>query len=124
MAYCKNCGKEVTNDYAECPNCGFRNNDGYYNRMHGTTATKTEPMAIASLVMGILALVSYYGGILFGILAIVFAHMANNKIESSNYLQGSGMAKAGKIMGIIGLAIWGALIFFVIGIASCASVLF
>lgn len=108
MAYCKNCGKEIDDKAYVCPYCGVKCADENHQ------PAKTAPMAIAALVMGILALFSYYGGILFAILAIVFANNANRKIaESNGALEGAGLAKAGKIMGIIGIVVWCCLILLV-----------
>ena len=77
MAYCKNCGKEIDDKAYVCPYCGVKCADENHQ------PAKTAPMAIAALVMGILALFSYYGGILFAILAIVFANNANRKIAAT-----------------------------------------
>ena len=114
MAYCKNCGKEIDDKAYVCPYCGVKCSS------ENDQPAKTAPMAIAALVMGILSLASFYGGILFSILALVFAKNASKSIyESGGRLEGAGMAKAGKILGIIGLAIWCGLILLIF-ITSCA----
>ncbi len=131
MAYCKNCGMQLNNDSNVCLNCGTYNAPNAETQQYSQpyqqpqyAPPKTEPMAIASLVMGILSLVTYYGAILLGILAIVFARSAKQKIADSNgRREGLGMAKAGMIMGIIGLAVWGAIILMAIGLVSCAGLL-
>ncbi len=66
------------------------------------------PGAVISLVFGILSAVfsCLFVGIVFGILAIVFAGKAKKAFEANpdSYSRGSlGMAKAGLIIGIIGL---------------------
>lgn len=58
--------------------------------------------AIASLVTGILALITYYGAFVFGILAIVFGAIALKRIRE-NGQKGRGMAIAGLICGIVAL---------------------
>jgi len=61
-------------------------------------------LAVASLVMGILALVNMFWmvpGIIFGILGIIFAAIAKKKGNTS------GMGTAGLIMSIIGLVLSG-----------------
>jgi len=68
-------------------------------------APATSGLAIASLVCGILALVSscMYVGILFGIPAVICGHMAMKKIaDPQNPVGGKGMALAGLICGYIG----------------------
>lgn len=71
--------------------------------------------AAASLVMGILSLLSFctcLGGIVFGILAICFALIS--KLDGKM----KGEAKAGLILGIIGfiltLLVWGAFLIYII----------
>lgn len=71
---------------------------------------KNSPLAIWSLVLGILGLVLLFGciGILFAIPAVICGHMAYGRIKRSNgALEGQGMALAGLITGYItiGLAI-------------------
>lgn len=56
-------------------------------------------ISIAALVLGIVCLVSNYGRITCGILAIIFGSIGIKK-------DGNKMARAGLIMGIIGIAIW------------------
>ncbi len=62
----------------------------------------TSGMAVASLILGILGiLTSCLGiGIILGILALVFGVMAINRVDNpTNRLSGRGMAMAGAIMG-------------------------
>lgn len=69
-------------------------------------AAKPAGMAIASLVLGIISLFFciWYIAIPCGILAIIFGVIAGNKVKQG-IGGGEGMAKAGLIMGCIGLAI-------------------
>ncbi|MGH9413806.1 MAG: DUF4190 domain-containing protein [Terriglobales bacterium] len=63
-------------------------------------AIKTNGLAIASLVLGIL-----WFGWLGSILAIVFGHIAHSQIRDAQGSQkGHGMATAGLILGYIGIA--------------------
>lgn len=63
--------------------------------------SKTSGMAIASLVLG---LVWIYG--IGSILAIVFGFIAKKNIRESNgYETGGGMATAGIVLGIVGVAV-------------------
>ena len=64
---------------------------------------RTEGLAVASLVLGIAGLVVC--PLICSVLAIVFGTQAKNKIRQNPSLQGEGMAQAGFILGIIGLAV-------------------
>jgi hypothetical protein len=65
-----------------------------------------QPLAIASLVLGILSLFAYYGSFVLGLLAIIFGVIAMRRIrnEPSTY-RGSKMALIGLICGIVGIII-------------------
>ena len=66
----------------------------------------TDGLAIASLVCGILAIVSCYVWGLFGIPAVICGHMSIKKINNSpTPVQGKGMAIAGLVTGYIGIAL-------------------
>ncbi|MCP5538180.1 MAG: DUF4190 domain-containing protein [Akkermansiaceae bacterium] len=66
----------------------------------------TDGLAIASLVCGILAIVSCYVWGLFGIPAVICGHMSLKKINNSHTpVQGKGMAIAGLVTGYIGIAL-------------------
>jgi NhaP-type Na+/H+ or K+/H+ antiporter len=61
---------------------------------------RTEPMATWSLVCGIAGFVIC--GVVLGVAAIVLANNAQRKIAASNgTLTGYGLARAGRILGII-----------------------
>jgi hypothetical protein len=70
------------------------------------SASKPAGLAITSMVLGIVSLLFciWYVAIPCGILAIVFGIIAGNKAKAGEG-GGAGMAKAGFIMGCIGLAI-------------------
>jgi len=81
-------------------------------------ARRTEGLAVASLVLGI-------GGfvvcpLICSVLAVIFGLQAKTKIRQDPSLQGEGMAQAGFILGIIGLAI-GAIVLVIIIIAAANS---
>jgi hypothetical protein len=60
--------------------------------------------AIASLVLGILGIVSCF---VFAIIAIILGYQARNEIAASGGWQtGDSMAKAGIILGWAGLVLW------------------
>jgi uncharacterized membrane protein len=65
-------------------------------------------LAVASMVLGILAFVSHWcccGGMLFAVLAIIFGACAKSSMRRTGNYDGSGMATAGIILGIIDLAL-------------------
>ena len=65
---------------------------------------RTEGQAIASMVLGILSIISF--GILTAIPAVICGHIAKNKIRTdSENLQGDGMALSGLILGYITIGI-------------------
>ena len=76
-------------------------------------------LAVASLVMGILAVIpgAVCGGPLFAILGIVFSCVAQSKIKrSGGLLEGRGLAVAGLVTSIVGLALC-LLIMLIFGVA-------
>lgn len=71
-------------------------------------------MAVAALVLGIASLVIPYGGPVLGVLAIIFGVMGKKKQPEKK-----GMATAGLIMGIIGVA-WGVILIVII-VTCCGA---
>ena len=81
-------------------------------------------MAIASLVMGILSISCCCCDGIFAILAIVFGCCARSSMKRTGNYDGSGMATAGIVLGILGLllGVVGTLIWLVAAVlAPCAS---
>jgi hypothetical protein len=76
---------------------------------------RTEGLAVASLVLGIAGFVVC--PLVCSVLAIIFGLQAKTKIRQDPSLQGEGMAQAGFILGIVGLAI-GAIVLIIIIIAA------
>lgn len=77
---------------------------------------KTNVYALLSLICGILSVFTLFGSILFATLAIIFSKLANKEIsiENEKYKENSmQFAKAGKILGIIGL-IFSAILTFIL----------
>ncbi len=74
---------------------------------------KTNGKATASLVLGIVSLFCF--GLVTGILAVVLSRSATQEIRSSGGTQtGEGLAKAGFVLGIIGLVLWAAYLLLVL----------
>ncbi len=70
--------------------------------------------AIASLILGILAVLTFSGGLILGILAISFAIAARDKTDRRI----TGKAKAGLILGIISI------VMLVMGVGAFVGILF
>ena len=72
---------------------------------YGGEQPKTSGKAIASLVLGIIGVLTC-GCVILSVLAIVFGSLARKDIrESGGATKGAGMAQAGFILGIIGIAL-------------------
>lgn len=136
---CTKCGNEYPDTLSECPVCGEKR----VPDMHGSagpaagaqeapkmidasarsapvgTPEEKRPGGVLPLVMGILAIVVPYAGVVLGILAIIFGNKAKaaNVRGTSEYT----MAQAGWIMGIVGVCVWGAVL--VIGLIAAVFVL-
>ena len=77
-------------------------------------AQRTNGMAIASMVLGILWL--YWVG---SVLALIFGYVAKSQIKDSRGTQGgAGMATAGIVLGWIGVGFFVLLIFFTVVAAA------
>lgn len=83
----------------------------------------TDGLAIASLVCGILAIVTCYLWGLFGIPAVISGHLSKKKITASpTPIAGQGMATAGLVMGYIGIALQACVIIvFLVAFVGAAS---
>ncbi len=111
--FCSHCGAQIDVDSSFCPKCGSRI-DGYTENQSyegeyqsSSTSQPYEQHATPSqsssnneyntltLVMGILAVV--LGGLLFGILGIVFSSKADKN---------DAKTKIGKVLSIIGIVVW------------------
>lgn len=124
MVQCGHCGHDVSPRARSCPQCG---EPGPYDTgsVAATMATvnRTDPYAIAAIVCAI----GNFVGLFFvgAILAIVFGKMAEKRIAANPGVEGAGLARAGIVIGWVGLAV-GAAIFLLgltaFGILSGSSV--
>lgn len=101
--FCSKCGAEMGAMAQVCAKCGqpmAAIQSGGVAAAPALVAPSNSGKAIASLVLGIL----WLGG-LGSILAVVFGVIARKEIKASGgALKGDGMALAGLILGIIGIA--------------------
>ena len=116
---CPNCNTIVDENDNICINCGSSlrpiNNPGEINNQPTASAPsapsipKNNGMAIASMVLGIVAIpliCCRLVGIVPAILAIVFGFLSKKKIAESNGLEiGKGMSLAGIILGFVTVGI-------------------
>jgi Domain of unknown function (DUF4190) len=86
----------------------------------GYQGNKTNTLATISLILGIGQILL---GILAGIPAIIFGHMARRQIRQTGE-QGAGMAMAGLILGYIGVALAIIGIIVIIALVSSSSTTF
>jgi hypothetical protein len=75
--------------------------------------------AVAALVLGICGLVVC--PLVCSVLAIVFGKQAQQEIAVNPAQSGDGMARAGVIMGIIGLALYGVILLIYIAVIVAAA---
>ena len=77
---------------------------------------QTPGNAVASLVLGILGLI--FCPIICSVVAIILGQQAKQQIARDPNLGGAGLAQAGYIMGIVGLALYGIILaFWIVAIA-------
>jgi hypothetical protein len=136
MKICPNCNCSCSDNDTFCGNCGLKfapaengqsNGFNYSNAQNSTynfaPAAPKNPLAIASLVLGILSpfLLCCYGfGLLPAILAIVFGCVSKSEIEKSAGSQtGYGFGTAGFILGIVTIALAILAIIVIIILAAC-----
>jgi len=97
MAYCAHCGKEISPQAIACPQCG------HPVVVASGAAPPPDGFAIASLATAIsgLTLVPVVGSIL----GIVFGKIAKDRIARDPSIEGIAMARAGTIIGWVGLVL-------------------
>ena len=107
---CQYCNADILQDAVICVHCGidlrtgrpYPSLDGLMNET--LKVARISALAVCSLVLGILSLVSFFVngilGVFCGISAIIFGHLARSRIKRSNgALGGGGLAMGGLITG-------------------------
>lgn len=102
MANCPYCGTTNTPDAGYCEKCGQPFAAAAIPAAAVPAAAvvaRTNSLAIASLLLGFFSLFP-----VFGILAVIFGHVARSQIrKSAGQQKGAGMALAGLILGYLAL---------------------
>lgn len=106
--FCKNCGTQMADGTIFCPICGANQaaqapvqpqQPVYgYAPVPQAEVQPAKGLAVASLVLGIISLIVF--AVIAGPLGIIFGGLAKSKGNRS------GMATAGIVCGIIGVAGW------------------
>ena len=87
-------------------------------------AAPTEPLAIWSLVLGLVGRLGFCcGGPMLGIGAIVCGHLGLSKINANPHLQGRGLAVAGLVIGYFAVVSWLLYLIFFGGLAALQGLL-
>lgn len=75
-------------------------------RYEETTApARTSGLAVASMILSIVGLFLFYFGFIADLLGLILGGIALKQIDATRGLQGRGMALAGLIIGVIGVAL-------------------
>lgn len=104
--FCKNCGKEIDDKAAVCPNCGV-----------AVAAIQTEekkPVNGLGIAGFVLSLLSLWLGVYLCIAPIVALVLSAIGIAKKNKHSLNGLAIAGLVISIIALVIWG-LVWLIVG---------
>jgi len=102
---CPECGEMIVAGAAKCRFCGAVF-DPRLRRTSMNQGQSYQGFATTSMVLGILALPTFCFGIVFGIVAIIFAAIAKSGMNKSKNYEGKTMATAGMIMGVLGAIGW------------------
>lgn len=116
MAFCSNCGTELSDQAPACPKCG--------HPRYAQPARRTEGTAIIALVLGILGIISC--PVVLSIPAVIVGNQAKARMAQDPTLEGEGMARAAVILGWIGIGLGAlgivfAILAFAIGVSTGGS---
>ena len=103
MAFCANCGKEISPQAPSCPQCGHPQM-GVPPAWSPPVARKTEGLAVTSLILGVCSFVIF--PIIPAIVGIVLGGRAKRRLRDNPQLEGEGLAKAGVIVGWVNIGLW------------------
>ncbi len=95
MAFCANCGSELSEEARACPKCG--------HPRAAVITTRTEGTAVVALVLGILGITTC--PLILSIPAVIVGSGARTRIRSDPTLEGESLARAGVILGWVGIGL-------------------
>ena len=96
IKFCRNCGREITEETNFCPYCGF----SLVNNNTNNTE-KTNSLALSGFIVGLCSLfINFWGAV--GVVATVLSAVGLSQISSTDE-KGKGMAIAGLIIGIFSI---------------------
>jgi hypothetical protein len=103
MAFCAYCGNQLSDSASACPSCGHPTGVGPDVIVSTHTQKPPEGFAVASLVSAIagFSVLPFIGCIL----AVVFGNMAMSKLRDDPSKGGEGLARAGIVVGWIGIGL-------------------
>lgn len=102
--YCKNCGKEISDDAYVCPNCGVK--------VSGATTGERK--------MNVLAIVGFVLAFLVPIAGLICSIIARRQIRETEE-GGAGLALAGLIISIVEMCI--VVLYIIIAVAVAGNIL-
>jgi hypothetical protein len=97
MAFCTNCGHEISAAAPTCPNCGQPQTGP------GIRTKRPEPLAVISLCLGVAGFVLC--PLIAHIAAVITGYQARKVFTADPEKEGAGMAKAGIVLGWVGVAL-------------------
>src|SRR4030042_3864589 len=123
--FCPKCGAEMRTGqrfFSQCGHSFSESTPGLFGHQPGieqphqqnqnyrsfpiAPSRRTDGFCVAALVLGILAWVIPFAGILLAILAIIFGSIGIKRVNRNpNFLTGTGLAVAGLVLGVVGIGI-------------------
>ncbi len=119
--YCSSCGSETAPGQRFCPSCGRAVGAPVIGSLGSMreSAGQTSSKAVASLALGVAGFVVV--PVVCSVLAIILGSQAKREIEADKRLGGESMARAGVILGWVGLVFVGVALLVVFAIAASMS---
>ena len=123
MAFCKKCGAQLEDGAKFCPKCGATQEQAAPQAAPVAAAPVAEQgpwkvFAILGLVFGIVGLVFFwisFGGFWFSAAGLVFSILCKKSVSKK------GMATAGLVLSIVGLALGVTMTIACVACAACAT---
>lgn len=118
---CPKCGNESEASHLFCSSCGGSlqahppdNTPGPYPGAYPSppyyqapvvVVQKTEGIFVAAMILGIISILMWYGGFIFGTLAIIFWNVGKKRLKENPALGGRSLGVAGLVTGIVGVSL-------------------